>query len=262
MDYDFRGRIALVTGSSRGIGRAIAVRLARGGAHVVVNYKQNEEAARDTTQEITSLGVRVLAVKADLGNAEDVRTLFAQVKAEFGALDILVANAAATAFKPLLEAKEHNLRRTFAITIDAFLPLVQEAAQIMEGRPGGRIIAISGWDTLRVIPGHGILAGAKAAMEKWVQYLACELAPKGINVNSVCPGPVEHTLYPHVYGRDQAGYEEWKRVRVAATPKGRVGTPEDVAAVVAFLCSADADWIVGQNIICDGGISLTHLTGG
>lgn len=256
------GRVALVTGSSRGIGHAIALRLAGGGAHIVVNYKQNEEAARATVAELTALGVRALPVKADLEKPEDIRALFAQTKAEFGGLDVLVVNAAASAFKPLMEAKEHNVRRTFAITVDAFLPLVQQAVTLMEGRESGRIVAVSGWDTLRVIDRHGILAGAKSAMETWVRYLACELAPKGINVNSVCPGPIENTLYPHVYGGDPAGYAEWRRVRIAATPKGRIGTPEDVAKIVAFLCSEDADWIVGQNIVCDGGLSLTHLRGG
>ncbi|MEK7681894.1 MAG: SDR family oxidoreductase [Chloroflexota bacterium] len=256
------GRVALVTGSSRGIGRAIALRLASGGAHIVVNYKQNEEAAHATVAELTALGVRALPVQADMEKPEDIRALFAQIKAEFGGLDVLVVNAAASAFKPLMEAKEHNVRRTFAITVDAFLPLVQQAVALMEGRQSGRIVAVSGWDTLRVIDRHGILAGAKAAMETWVRYLACELAPKGINVNSVCPGPIVNTLYPHVYGGDAAGYEEWKRARIAATPKGRIGTPEDVAKVVAFLCSEDADWIVGQLIVCDGGLRLTHLRGG
>ena len=259
--YEFKGKVALITGGSRGIGRAIALRLASDGANIVVNYKQNDEAARETVRELTALGARAVPVKADLEKPEEIGALFAQTKAEFGGLDFLIVNAAASAFKPLMETKEHNVRRTFAITVDAFLPLVQQAVSLMEGRKDGRVVAVSGWDTLRVLARHGVLAGAKATLETWVRYLACELAPMGINVNSVCPGPIINTLYPQVYGGDQAGFETWKKARIVATPKGRIGTPEDVARVVAYLCSAEADWIVGQNIICDGGISLTHLTG-
>ncbi len=258
--HRFADRVALVTGASRGIGRAIARELASRGADVVVHYKQNDEAAQQITAEISRAGSRALPVKADLEKADEVGALLARVKSEFGRLDIVVLNAAATAFKPLLEANANNLSRTFAITLNASLLLVQGAAELLERGLQGRIVAVSGWDTLRFISRHGILAGAKAALEVWVRYLACELAPRGINVNSVCPGPVEDTLYPHVYGGDHAGYEEWKRRRIAATPKGRLGTPEDVARVVGFLCSREAEWITGQNIVCDGGLSLTHLT--
>jgi enoyl-[acyl-carrier protein] reductase III len=159
----------------------------------------------------------------------------------------------------MLDSGVNNVARTFAITLEASLLLTQGIVKMMP-REGGRIVAVSGWDTLRIIPRHGVLAGAKAALETWVRYLACELATRGINVNSVCPGPIEDTLYPRVYGGDEAGYRDWKGKRIAATPKGRLGTPQDVARVVAFLCSPDAEWITGQNIVCDGGLSLTHLT--
>lgn len=256
----FADRVALVTGASRGIGRAIAVQLASGGAQVVVHYKQNQEAAQHAIEKIVRAGGRALPVRADLENPNELSALLARVNAEFGRLDIVVLNAAATAFKPLSEAKQNNVSRTIAITLNASLQIVQGSIDLLARAAGGRIVAVSGWDTLRFIPRHGILAGAKAALETWVRYLACELAPKGINVNSVCPGPIEDTLYPRLYGGDQAGYEQWKRRRVAATPKGRLGTPDDVARVVAFLCSRDAEWITGQNIVCDGGLSLTHLT--
>lgn len=252
---------ALVTGGSRGIGRAIALELARRGARVAVHYKQNEDAASATVAEIARSGSHAVAVRADLEKPDEVATLCERAATALGGLDILVLNAAASAFKPLGEAKPHNVSRTFAITLDASLALVQGAAGLLARSGAGRVVAVSGWDTQRIIPRHGILAGAKAALETWVRYLAVELAPRGINVNSVCPGPIEDTLYPRVYGGSQAGYEDWKRRRVAATPKGRLGTPEDVARVVAFLCSSDAEWITGQNIVCDGGLTLTHLTG-
>jgi enoyl-[acyl-carrier protein] reductase III len=254
-------QVALITGGSRGIGRAIALELAGHGAHVVVHYKQNEAAARATLDDITSAGGKAVAMRADLEKRDEVTALTERVSAQLGRLDLLVLNAAASAFKPLTQAKPHNVSRTFAITLDASLALVQGATELLARSGAGRIVAVSGWDTLRIIPRHGILAGAKAALETWIRYLAVELAPRGINVNSVCPGPIEDTLYPRVYGGTPAGYEEWKRRRVAATPKGRLGTPQDVAKVVSFLCSSDSEWVTGQNIVCDGGLTLTHLTG-
>lgn len=255
----FEHRIALVTGASRGIGKAIALQLAAPDAVLVVHYKKSDEHAAETVAQIERAGGQAVAMKADLENPVEVRELVSRVKADFGRLDMLVLNAAASAFKPLLESNANNIARTFSITLGASLLLAQEAASLMPD--GGRIVAISGWDTLRIIPRHGVLAGAKAALETWVRYLAYELAPKGVNVNSVCPGPIEDTAYPRVYGGDQAGYETWRRKRIEATPKGRLGTPVDVAKVVGFLCSSEAEWITGQNIVCDGGLSLTHLTG-
>jgi len=252
-------QVALVTGASRGIGRAVANKLAAAGIVVVVHYKNRDADAAKTVGEIEQNGGSAVSMRADLENPADVGELVSRVKASFGRLDILVLNAAASAFKPLLEANPNNIKRTFSITLDASLALVQAATPLMP-RVGGRIIAVSGWDTLRIIPRHGLLAAAKAALETWVRYLAYELAAKGVNVNSVCPGPIEDTAYPRVYGGDQAGYELWRRKRITATPKGRLGTPTDVANVVRFLCSAEAEWITGQNIVCDGGLSLTHLT--
>jgi enoyl-[acyl-carrier protein] reductase III len=254
-------RIALVTGASRGIGRAIAQQLAGAGALCVVHYKKSDDEAAKTVAEIERCGGRAVAIKADLEKPAELRELAARVKADFGRLDMLVLNAAASAFRPLLESNANNIARTFSITLDASLLLAQEAVALMPRYGCGRIVAVSGWDTLRIIPRHGLLAGAKAALETWVRYLAYELAPRGINVNSVCPGPIEDTLYPRVYGGDQAGYDAWRRKRIEATPKGRLGTPTDVAKVVGFLCSPQSEWITGQNIVCDGGLSLTHLTG-
>jgi enoyl-[acyl-carrier protein] reductase III len=157
----------------------------------------------------------VLVVQADLGEAAAVRQMFAQVRETFGVLDILVANAAATAFKPLLDQQEHHLDKTFAITVKACVLAAQEAAKLMQGRRG-KIVTVSGIDARRYIPLHGALAAAKGALEVLTAYLACELAPMQ-----------------------------------------RVGTPDDIANVVAFLCSEDAAWICGQTLIADGGLSLT-----
>jgi enoyl-[acyl-carrier protein] reductase III len=246
------GKVALVTGASRGIGRATAIKLARDGAAVVVNYRRNDAAAADTVRAITAAGGQAFAARADLEDGEEIAAMFATVRERFGRADVLVANAAATAFRSLLDTKAHNLARTFGITVNGFLRCVQEAVPLM--RAGGAVVAVSGFDTLRVLPGHGTLGAAKAAVELLVRYLAVELAPRGIRVNGVCPGYIE-TDSARLY----AGPEYATRVRdewIASTPIGRIGQPEDVAGVIAFLCSAEAGFICGQTIVVDGGLTL------
>src|ERR1051326_2611362 len=169
----FAGRIALVTGASRGIGRATAERFAREGAAVVVNYRRNHDAAAAVVDTIAAAGGRAIALAADLENGESIGAMFAEVRARFGALDFLVANAAATAFRPLLDTKPHHIERTFAITVTGFVRCVQEAVELMEGRSGS-IVAVSGIDTVKAIAGHGVLGAAKASMETLVRYLATE----------------------------------------------------------------------------------------
>jgi enoyl-[acyl-carrier protein] reductase III len=249
----FAGHVALVTGSSRGIGRAIALRLAREGADMVVHYRRQTVAAQETAAAVGALGRRVLIVQAELGEASAVRRLFTQVREAFGALDIFVANAAATVFKPLLEQQAHHIDKTFAITVDAFVLAVQEATRLMQGRRG-KIVTVSGLDARRYIPLHGALAAAKGALEVLTAYLACELAPQGISVNGVNPGFV-NTDSAHVFG--EKVYRLLAKNIVTYTPMQRVGTPDDIANVVAFLCSEDAAWICGQTLTVDGGLSLT-----
>jgi enoyl-[acyl-carrier protein] reductase III len=249
----FAGKVALITGSSRGIGRAIALRLAQEGADVVVNYRRQLAAAETTAQAITACGRRALVVQADIGDAAAVRHLFARVGEAFGALDIFVANAAATAFKPLLDQQEHHLDKTLAITVKSFVLAAQLAAELMQGRPG-KIITVSGIDARRYIPLHGVLAAAKGALEVLTTYLACELAPRGIAVNGVNPGFVD-TDSAHLFG--ERVYRLLEKNLVTYTPMKRVGVPDDIAKVVAFLCSEDAAWICGQILTVDGGLSLT-----
>jgi enoyl-[acyl-carrier protein] reductase III len=249
-----RERVALVTGGSRGIGRAIALRLARGGADVAVVYRQAADAARETVSAIEAVGRRGLAIQADIGEPEQVRAAFRQVGDAFGHLDVFVANAAATAFKPLLEVKEHHVARTFAITVTSFVVAVQAAVPLMAGRRGV-IVTISGCDSFRYIAGHGVLASAKAALESLTRYYAVELADRNISVNCVNPGYVETDSSRLYLGTPEAN-AAFRTELAATTPMRGFGTPEEVAHLVAFLCAPESDWIRGQTIYIDGGIFL------
>jgi enoyl-[acyl-carrier protein] reductase III len=253
----FASKVALVTGASRGIGRAIALRLAAEGAQIIVNYRRNTEQAEAVVAAVKQAGSSALAVQADMGNSDEVRAMFQRVKDQFGYLDILVANAAATSFRPLLRQGEHNITRTFDLTIKGFLIAVQEAVPLMHGRKG-KIVTISGIDSLRALAGHGLLGAAKAALENLTMYLAHELGPQGIAVNGINPGLIE-TDSSKMYAGGEEGYAQYVRDVLPETPAGRVGRPEDVAAVTAFLCSEDADFIRGQTLLVDGGLLSSSI---
>ena len=252
----FAGKVALVTGASRGIGRATAETFAREGASVVVNYRKNREAAEQVVAGIERGGGAAIAIEADLASAEAVPAMFARVRERFGALDFLVANAAATAFRPLLESKDYNVERTYAITVMGFFRCVQEAARLMAGR-GGAIVAVSGIDTARYVAGHGALGSAKAAMEMLVRYFAVELAPENIRVNGVNPGFIDTDsarMYAAYGGKswDARIESDW----LPRLPARRIGEANEVARVIAFLCSPESSYIYGQTIAVDGGFSL------
>jgi enoyl-[acyl-carrier protein] reductase III len=247
--------LALVTGGSRGIGRAIVERLARDGADVAFIWRRDAKAATETEMAVRGMGRRCLSLQADLGEAAGV----ADALDRLGGLPVqyVVANAAATAFKPLLEVKPHHVEKTYAITIGAFLQIVQRLAPGMP--PGGRIVTISGMDTHRYVAGHGVLASAKAALEALTRYLAVELGPRGITVNCVNPGYVE-TDSVAMYLQDQEGRRAFFEEIEAATPLRALGQPHEVASLVAFLCSPEAAWMQGQVVHLDGGIFL-HAPG-
>jgi len=245
---------ALVTGGSRGIGRAIALRLARDGADVAVLYRRDAEAAASVEAEIAALGRRCLLLRADLGDPGEVAAALDRLFAEGRAVDVIVANAAATAFKPLLDVRPHHVQKTYAITIGAFLQIVQRLAPGMPA--GGRIVTMSGMDTHRYVAGHGILASAKAALEALTRYLAVELGPRGITVNAVNPGYVETDSVTLYLGSDEARDSFYREVS-EATPLRALGQPEEVASLVAWLCSPDAAWMQGQVLYLDGGIFLS-----
>lgn len=249
------GRVAVVTGGSRGIGRGIALRLAADGADCAVTFRHSVDQAQRVVKEIEAMGRRALAVPLDLTDPAAVAPAFEQIAERFQQIDILVASAAATAFRPLLEQKPHNLRRTFAISLESFVAAVQASVPLMRGP--GRIVIVSGIDSFQAMEGHGLLGAAKAGMESLVRALALELGPRGITVNGVNPGFVE-TDSSRYYVEQGLGRDlrEALTALVAATPVRRLGTVEDVAGFVAYLASDPASFLTGQTVVLDGGLTI------
>jgi enoyl-[acyl-carrier protein] reductase III len=222
----------------------------------VVTYRRRDDLAREAVAEIEALGRRALAIPLDLGDPDAVPPAFAKIADVFGRVDVLVASAAATAFRPMLEQKPHNVRRTFAISVDAFVAAVQAAVPLMKG-PAGRIIVISGIDSHQAMEGHGVLGAAKAAMESLIRTLALELGPRGITVNGVSPGFIETDSSRMYVERGLGGdYDAAVERLVAATPIRRAGTVDDVAGLVRYLASDAAGFLTGQTIIMDGGLTV------
>ncbi len=244
----FKGKVALVTGGSRGIGRAIALELARRGADVAFNYLRNHAAAAETQQEIEALGVRCLRVRAHLGDSDKIRELFARIRQQFGRLDILVNNAASGVQRSAEELEEKHW--DWAMNINAKAPWLCaiEASRLM--MDGGSIVNITSQGSQKVLPYYFSVGTSKAALESLTRYLAVELAPKGISVNAVSGGYVETGALDYFPNREQM-VEAGKK-----TPAGRMVTAEDIARVVAFLCTEAARMIRGQVIVVDGGATL------
>ncbi len=255
MDSLFQNKIALVTGSGRGIGRAIALHFAQRGADVIVNFFRNREPAEETAREIEKLGRRALLVKADVGDLDDLNHLFDEVEKEFGGLDIFVHNAASGYNRPALEQKPKGWDWTMNINARALLFAAQRAIPLMEKRGGGFIVSISSAGATRVLPDYVVVGASKAALESLTRYLGVELAPKNIIVNAVSPGVVETDALHHF--ASMGGQEAILKKFIDEVPAGRLVSPEDVAGVVAFLCSPVAKMIIGQTIHVDGGYTLT-----
>jgi enoyl-[acyl-carrier protein] reductase III len=248
---EFTDKAALITGGTRGLGRAIALRLARGGATLALNYRRDEDSAARTLNDVQALSPRSILVKADMEEDAQVRAMVARAGTEFGRLDILIVNAAATAFKPLLEVKPHNLSRTFNLSVGGFVASVQEVSKFMSA--GGRVVVISGMDSVRYMAGHGVLGAAKAAMESLVRYFAFELGPRGITVNGVNFAIIDSDSSRLYYG------EDFERVRSAAIERSalkRLPELDEIAAIVSMLCSPEASFLTAQTIMVDGGLTL------
>ena len=252
-------KYALITGSSRGIGRGIALKLAQNRVKVAVHFYQNEGAANDTLAQIRQLGSDGFVVQADVLRAEQITNMFQRVRAEFGKLDIFVSNArpeAPTFFQPPLDITLEQWDTASDSQAKAFLIGAREAATLMGN--DGRILAITyaeGSRTGGLQPWVG-MGSAKAALESLVRYFAVTFAKRGITVNAISPGWTEDSVLNTLPQQAQDLIRNW-HLR-GWTPMGRLGTPEDVGNVVALFCSAEAAWITGQVIYADGGASLMN----
>lgn len=247
--FDLQGKTALITGGSRGIGRAIAIRLAEYGADVVVNYVRHKKDAMDTADEVEKLGRKCLLVKANVANSDDVTEMFAEIAREFSRLDILVSNAASGVLKPALELTERHWNWAMDINARALLTLVQQGLPLMAR--GSRIMAVSSLGSVRAIENYTTVGASKAALESLVRHLAVELGSRGINVNTISAGAVDTDALKHFPNRDQILQAATER-----TPLGRLTTPQDVADIALFLCSGLATMIQGQVITVDGGYAI------
>ena len=244
----FEGKVALVTGGSRGIGKAIALELASRGADIAFNYLRNHRAAAETESEIEAIGVRCLKVRAHLGDEAKIASLFEAIEAEFGRLDILVNNAATGVQRPALELESKHWDWTLNVNARAAWLCVVAASKLM--KDGGHVVNISSEGSRRVLPFYFSVGVSKAALEAVTRYLAVELAPLNIVVNAVSGGYVDTGALDHFPTKEDM-LEAGRNI-----PAGRMVTVQDIARTVAFLCTPDAEMIRGQVIVVDGGATL------
>lgn len=252
---DLRDCVALVTGGSRGIGRATALRLARAGADVVITYLNARGDAEETAEAVQALGRRTVAVRVDLSEPEDAANLVDYVADEFGRLDFIVSNAAGGGFRPLLSTDPDQLERALRINVSAFMVLLERAAPHLERSPDetrSKVVSISSWGAERALPMYGAIGACKAALESMTRHAALELGPRGVNVNCVRAGVVDTASLRELPGSEHVLAERRTRSLVGDVDL----SPEAVADAVLYLCSPLAERVQGHTLIVDGGQSL------
>jgi len=242
------GKVAVVTGASKGIGAAIAKQLAAEGAAVVVNYSFSKNGADQVVAEIAGGGGRAVALQADLAKKADIERLFAEAKKAFGRIDILVNNAGIYEFAPLESVSEELFHKQFNLNVLGLLLATQAAVKAFDAA-GGSIINISSVVSTLGFPNASVYSGTKGAVDAMTRSLAKELGPRGIRVNAINPGMVE-TEGTHSAGITES---EMRRQVEAQTPLGRIGKPQDIAGAAVFLASADSAWITGETLVISGG---------
>ncbi|MDX2251560.1 MAG: glucose 1-dehydrogenase [Nitrospira sp.] len=238
------GKVAIVTGASNGIGRAIAERFAEDGAIVVVNHSKSPEKAQQVVIGIQARGGKAVAFQADMSRVSEARRLVRETAKQFGRLDILVNNAGRFMPKPLAETTEEDFDQVVALNAKGPYFAMQEAALVL--KDGGRIVNISTDGTHLSFPGATAYLGSKGALEQYTRGLAQELAPRKITVNTVSPGFTETGMMT----------DQYRQIGMQMSPLKRLGTPKDIADVVAFIVSDEARWITGQNVHAGGGIVM------
>jgi len=245
---DLKGKVAVVTGASKGIGAGIAKSLSAAGAAVVVNYASSKEGADRVVADIKAKGGKAIAVKGDVGKAADVKRLFDETRKAFGAADVLVNNAGVYKFDPLDEITEGEFHRQFNINVLGTILATQEAARHF-GPDGGSVINISSTASVSAMPTLSVYSATKGAVDAVTRVLAAELGPRKIRVNAIAPGGVE-TEGVHATGLMGSDLE---KTMIASTPLGRLGQPDDIARVAVFLASDDSAWLTGERLTAAGG---------
>jgi enoyl-[acyl-carrier protein] reductase III len=246
---DLKGKVAFVSGGTRGIGLSVAEKLAQLGADVVITYFRSRQSANEAVEKIKSYGVECFAHRANMGNHDQIPAVFEGIKEKFGKLDILISNAALGLHTSMMAIDDKAWDLSMHTNARAFLNCVQLAAPMMPDH--SRIVTLSSLGSIRYIPGYAAIGVSKAAIENMVKYMAVEMAERHITVNCVSGGFIDTSalkVFPN--------YEEMKREVSARTPFKRIGTPDEVADVVVFLSTPKASWITGQTVIVDGGYSL------
>ena len=243
------GKVAVITGASKGIGAAIAKELAAEGASVAVNYASSKEGADRVVSEITAQGGKAIAVQGDVAKAGDVERIFAETKKAFGQVDVLVNNAGVYEFAPLAAITEEQFHRQFNTNVLGLLLATREAAKYFNGE-GGSIINISSTVTSITPPESAVYTGTKGAVDSITRVLAKELGPRKIRVNSINPGLVE-TEGTHSTGIIGSDFEKQAEV---LTPLGRIGQTNDIAPIAVFLASSDSGWLTGETLVASGGL--------